>query len=94
MNILGTTGYIYASDGEKIDQDFPDNLAADCDSPQHKGSLHIKQDIIKQFSGNHAPKLVGIPKIFIIQACQGSKFEFIPKCCLILSKRRNHIILN
>ncbi len=53
---LGTTGYIYAQDGQK-----------------DKGRLHIKDDIIKYFSGVLAPKLVGKPKIFIMQACQGSK---------------------
>ena len=65
----GTKDYVYAFDGNpKASQD--PNAFSDPD----KGRLHITQDILKPFSSACTPNLNDIPKVFIIQACQGSKF--------------------
>ncbi len=55
----GNKGIIYGRDG--IRGSPPQNC------------VNIQKDILEVFDGNGSPDLHGKPKIFIIQACQGSK---------------------
>ncbi len=36
--------------------------------------VSIENDIIKMFDSTNCPALAGKPKVFLIQACQGSMF--------------------
>ena len=35
--------------------------------------VNIDKDIVEPFDGKHCPHLIGKPKLFFIQACQGGK---------------------
>ena len=38
-------------------------------------SISIEEDIAAKFDGKHCPDLLNKPKLFFIQACQGSKYQ-------------------
>ncbi len=66
----GTKDYIYAQDGNPKLIPDPNSFAG-----RDEGKLHITQDILMPFSTANSPNLAGKPKVFFIQACQGSKFQ-------------------
>lgn len=55
----GDDGIVYGSDGDYDEKDTQIPL----------------QELFDLFRGDRCPSLVGKPKIFIVQACRGSKFE-------------------
>jgi hypothetical protein len=40
------------------------------------GDLIPVEDVTKYFDGINCPRLIGKPKVFIIQACRGGKFDY------------------
>ena len=40
------------------------------------GILINVDDFTKNFDGNHCPSLIGKPKVFILQACRGGRFDY------------------
>jgi hypothetical protein len=49
------------------------------------GKLVKIEDLVTIFDGNNCSKLVGKPKIFFIQACQGSKLIIVSCHCFIIA---------
>ncbi len=68
----GTKDYIYAIDGKPGAGVMNDLLA---EPSEDMGKLHIMRDIVRCFTSSCTPNLDEIPKVFIIQACQGSKYR-------------------
>ncbi|XP_071828711.1 caspase-6-like [Apostichopus japonicus] len=66
----GDDGIIYGSDGDPESFKGNGNVHS-----TNRTWLRLNDDVFDIFRGNNCDKLIGKPKIFIIQACRGGKAE-------------------